>query len=74
METSESEPNPIRPFDRCFHASIQCKDLPALCAALVAPDVDVNKLYRKKTPLILAIQVVTVSRNVYQFSFNFQLE
>lgn len=56
METSESEPNPIRPFDRCFHASIQCKDLPALCAALVAPDVDVNKLYRKKTPLILAIQ------------------
>ena len=48
----------ITPFDRCFHASIKFKDFPALGAALMAPDADVNKIYRKKTPLILAIQVI----------------
>ena len=47
----------ITPFDRCFHASIKFKDFPALGAALMAPDADLNKIYRKKTPLILAIQV-----------------
>ena len=47
----------ITPFDRCFHASVKFKDFPALGAALMAPDADLNKIYRKKTPLILAIQV-----------------
>ena len=47
----------ITPFDRCLHASIKFKDFPALGAALSAPDADLNKIYRKKTPLILAIQV-----------------
>ena len=47
----------ITPFDRCFHASIRFEDFPALGAALMAPGADLNKIYRKKTPLILAIQV-----------------
>lgn len=47
----------ITPFDRCFHASIKFKDLPAVGAALAAPGADVNKIYRKKTPLVLAVQM-----------------